>query len=53
MEMGHLTVSMDIPAVPFVHRVDPRELVESLIQINPRQAQGIGYGRRDPRELAS
>jgi hypothetical protein len=36
-----------------VQQFDSRELVESLIQINPRRARDIGYGGRGPRELAS
>ena len=55
VEMVHLTVSM----VAFArarfdrYRFDSRELVESLIQINPRRAWGVAYGRPDPRQLAA
>ena len=56
MEMAHLTVFMT--AFPparclIVHRLDSRELAESLIQINPHRDRGVAYGRQDPRQLAS
>ena len=55
MEMAYLTrVHGGIPPTPrsIVHQVDSRELVESLIQINPRRARGVAYGRQEPRQLA-